>query len=127
VNVTGEETSRSGQSYIVEAVVEVFQTEHDVRINHPFDAGSHPNVPTHSQPDREEITTGPPISPEPAPLQLNRQQFVAGPPMSPEPTRQPDREEITTGPPISPEPGAASAQSAPVRGGATVTGTDTST
>jgi hypothetical protein len=42
-----------------------------VRINHLFDAGSHPNVPAHSQPDREEITTGPPISPEPAPLQLN--------------------------------------------------------
>ena len=74
MNVTGEETSgrdRPGQSYIVEALVEVFQAEHDVRINHPFDAGSHPNVPAHSQPDREEITTGPPISPEPAPLQLN--------------------------------------------------------
>src|ERR1700730_13790544 len=48
-------------------------------------------APTQSQPDREEITTGPPISPEPAPLQLNRQQFVAGPPISPEPTRQPAR------------------------------------
>ena len=61
MNVTGEETSgrdRPGQSYIVEALVEVFQAEHDVRIDHPFDAGSHPNVPSGGDHDGATDLTG---------------------------------------------------------------------
>ena len=61
MNVTGEETSgrdRPGQSYIVEALVEVFQAEHDVRIDHPFDAGSHPNVPSGGDHDGATVTNG---------------------------------------------------------------------
>jgi hypothetical protein len=53
--------------------------------------------------DRQQIVTGPPISPASAPPQLDRQQIVAGPPISLELTQDPsDREE--PGPPISTVP-----------------------